>query len=303
MKTKKIAQSPSEPSSPKKNRPNPNDSNRKHSPVDFSKDRKHRKGADEATSDLRRKLLRLLEEKSKSFDVQRAILQRVDIKMEKDDNLSTTRVERLIKLGEPGLHLEQITVEVEKRYEAMFVGFNSLIDSLKNHITTILNEQKKEFFNSLLAEKTQNSSNFNTLITKLNEVVFLGHTEGRGLSHVKQSLEAFKLFFKFSDSFKEDFYGMISSKLVNFDLKNIQNDVAKFFSQILSQSLLPPTVFPTELIRFFEQVQEQSKTAQNFGQDCGNYLSISSKYPSSVQMNLKESTLDFDLHKSGSTLD
>lgn len=279
--------------SPAKSKQPTNDYIRKLSPVDTIKDKKFIKLTEEVSKTLRKKLVKLQEEKSKSISVQKTFLERVDLKLESDELLSETRISKLVSLGESGLHLEQITLEVEKRYENMIVGFSSFIDSLKVYINSILNDQKKEIFISILAEKSQNNTNFQTLLNKLGEVAISTPTENsRKNTH---TLEAFDMFFKFCDNFKEDFYGMISSKLVNCDFRKTQLEVSKYFSQMLSQSLLGPKQFPTELFRYFESVQEKSKNFSGVATNCGSYLNMTSKYPNSVQLLPLQREIDLNL--------
>jgi hypothetical protein len=249
---------------------------------------------------IKRQLTKIQQDKAKSISVQTTLLAKAGIKMDSTDFVMTNaHKDKVAKLEETGLALEMITLEVEKRYEAMFLNYNTLIDSLKSYISNILNEQKKDLFNSLLATKTQNANNFNTLWTKLYEAAFLSGTEARSSPQVVKTLEAFRLFVKFSEDFKEDFYSMISSKLANHDIKNIQLDVSRLFTQLFSQSLIPPKRFPTELITFFETIHDKSKTSQYLHKDVGPSIGMSMKYPNSVQLTQREDDLQVNLPYKG----
>ena len=66
-------------------------------------------------------------------------------------------------------------------------------------------------------------------------------------------IDAFKKLFKFSNEFPQEFFGMITSKVANVDLRIIKEESSKALLASLSQILSAPKAFPSELMRFFEQ--------------------------------------------------
>ena len=272
--------------------------NAKHSSQDneSSKLRKKRKEDEKDPNEVLKSRISLIQkEKAKSIKTQREILDKLGIKLEEpiEGKKREAHIERVLKMKENGLQLEKITLEVEKRYETMFSGFNSLIESLKTFIVELLNEQKKELFLNLVSEKEQNRLNFETLENKLFETVFLDNIKGKSVTYVQQSLEAFKNLFTFSEEFAEEFYGMVSSRLVSFDIQKMQDDVTKFFGQKLSQSLVAPKVFPTELIRFFEQsnAKDSLPDATGTGSECGNCIQAEVAFPHSLSISKPDKPL------------
>lgn len=226
-------------------------------------------------------------QKAKSMIVQKLVLDRLGIKLPTPENRSPGALISMVQnLGEYGLKLERMALEIEKRYEAMFTDLDYFIDSLKEFIVQQLDEHKYELLERLVAEKTQNKDNFDKLETQLFDLSAKQKQiiEGGYHPQVKHKLAAFRQFFDFSDEFAEEFYGMISSKMLTFNVANVQEQLSKQLGSVIFDGIKAPKAFPTELIRFFEQLQMKLPTMTPTEIDAGSVIYNKTNFPYSLRI-------------------
>jgi len=257
--------------------------------VDFRSDTKQVQ--DELSDYLRKQLVTIHKEKRESIRIQKSLLEKLGIEV-KEPELSEQRTKKLLKMKELGVRLEEVSLDLERRYESMFVGFNNLLENLKLHIVNILNDQKKEIFSTLATEKAQNVTNIHSLENRLHEAVYLSSLENKTFLANENCLTAFKQFFKFAKEFKTEFYDFITSGMAAYNQKDLHNDTSKYFSQQLAQSLVAPKAFPSELFRFFEQTA--SKPQGSSHPNSGSFVNAHCKFPSEMIVDL--STKSFPLN-------
>lgn len=189
-------------------------------------------------------------------------------------------------LGEYGLKLERMALEIERRYETMFTDLDYFIDSLKDFIINLLDEHKRELLERLVAEKIQNKDNFEKLETQLFDLSSKQQNIQVGGYHpqVKHKLAAFRSFFDFSDEFAEEFYGMVSSKMLTFNVASVQEQLSKQLGNIIFDGIKAPKAFPTELMRFFEQLQMKLPTMMPVNIEAGSVIHNRSAFPYSLRI-------------------
>lgn len=252
---------------------------------------------------LRDQLVSIQKAKLKSLMVQKNILESMSIPLKLPSLHSLEmKIDSLVKIKDYGLALEEIKLDVEKNYESIFTEFTKLVDALKKHMITLLDEQKKELFSKLLTEKSQNFSNFITFEAKVKELIAKKNETGTLSIHDQQTFDAFTNLFRFSKDFKQEFFNAITSRFKGFDLEQKKAELNKMVGNIVSQSLIAPKAFPTELIRFFEK--NESKRIQelySLNLDTGMYLSGRSAFPESLCMDLDPKPVDFEFRNSNNS--
>lgn len=242
----------------------------------------------------------------KSLQMQRELVMAAGLRFEVPGwEYFQARVKSISEMKEDGYQMESIRLELDRRYYNMFKTVDEFISSLKVYLSRTLDEQKKEIFNSLLTEVTQNSDNFNDLESKLKEIVRFQNVKERVYSKkLLPELEAFKKLFKFSEEFSQEFFGMISSKINYINLANIKSDLNKIISSTFSTLVAAPKVFPSELHRFFLQ----SYTKMNIFQvlkaptSTGMYTPALQPLPQSIMLNKYPKPFTFDFSKPPSQL-
>lgn len=241
-----------------------------------------------------KKLVKLCKDRQESIKAQRSVLEKLGIHM-KDIEFSDQRLKRLAKMKDLGVRLEEVSLDLDKRYEAMFVNFNNLMENLKTHVLHILNEQKKEIFSTLSNEKAQNIMNLHSLENRLSEAIYISSLESNRLAHKEVSLSAFKIFFRFSQEFKSEFLDMVTSRMAAYNQKDLLNETSKYFNQQLSQSLVAPKAFPSELFRFFEH--SASKPPISSHPMSGSFVNARSKFPSEMHVDLSPNSFPLNMQK------
>ena len=230
-------------------------------------------------------------QKTKSLLVQKLVLDRLGIKLPTVDNRSQGDLISLVQnLGEYGLKLERMALEIEKRYEAMFTDLDYFIDSLKEFVVQLLDDHKQELLERLVAEKIQNKDNFDKLENQLFDLASKQRQIQEGGYHpqVKHKLAAFRNFFDFSDEFAEEFYGMVSSKMLNFNVASVQDQLSKQLGSVIFDGIKAPKAFPTELMRFFEQLQMKIPSMTPSEIDAGSVIYNKANFPYSLRISPAE---------------
>jgi hypothetical protein len=236
---------------------------------------------------IRTVLKELQKQKSQSLAVQKSVLERLGIRLPAGDTRTYGDLISLVQnLGDYGLKLEKMSLEIEKRYETMFTDLDFFIDSLKEFITNQLDDHKSELLQRLVAEKTQNKDNFEKLEAQLFDLSSKQKRISEGGYHpqVKNKLAAFRGFFDFSEEFTEEFYAMISSKMLNFNVNNVKEQLSKTLGNVIFDGIKAPKAFPTELMRFFEQLQMKLPTMVPTNIDSGSVISNKIQFPYSLRI-------------------
>lgn len=237
--------------------------------------------------------MKIHKERIDSIKVQRSMLEKFGFVLPKPE-MNEVRINRLVNMGEWGVRIEEVALDLEKKYESLYISLYQQLDKLQVSILETLNEARKDLFSSLDNQKTQNLLNLRSLENRLHEVVYLASLPGKKFVKNQVSVCAFKQFFTFSKEFKEEFLDLIASKLSPLSsLKTLHSQVTKFISQQLSQTLTAPRAFPTELFRHIEQ--NEGETTSFGTRTTGQSVETMMEFPNEINFgDLKEFlALDF----------
>lgn len=203
---------------------------------------------------MKKQIIKLMKEKEYAINKQNRVLKKVSLHVNSDQG-GHDRVKRLVKMGDLGLRIEEITLGLERRYESMFCSFDAVVTELQTYLDSFLNNQKKEIFSSLVLEKNQNHSNFQALEARLFEVFEKG---GEKFYTNEKTFSAFTEMLEFTKVFRDDFYSLISSRLTPINLKELKSDLSRELLNKFNSMNIAPRAFPSELLRFFEQKDRTS---------------------------------------------
>lgn len=246
----------------------------------------------------------LNQQRIRSLRVQKKILEKSNLHLSHEFDLLLHRIEELVHLKEEGVQLETMMLKLEKKYENIFVRFDEIIENIKNETIELLNRQRRELFSSILSEKVQNQANFLDIQQKIKDKSPFNILIGGSSPSTTLFPKAFKCLKEFSMDFEEEFLNMISSRFTTPDLTMIKEELNSLYGDIVNKSLHPPTAFPTELIRFFQQKegQRQSRKEGNLKQDLEGCIQARMGYPDLFSIRANAQPMEFDF-KTGNSSD
>ncbi len=195
-----------------------------------------------------------------------------------------SRIIKLAKMKEMGIKMKELNLSLEKRYEGILVSFNEVAEALKKYIISLLDNTKKELFGAIILEKAQTLANLMSLENRLHEAVYLANLPNKNLPANELTLKAFNRLFQFARDFKDDFLGLVCSKLKIENLKDLQVEVSKALNQVMDQPLIAPQAFPSELFRYLEQDKSNNNATFYRNSDTGNYIASSLQPPSTMYL-------------------
>lgn len=177
-------------------------------------------------------------------------------------------------LGKLGVKVEDLRLNLERRYEFMLQEINSKIEALTKYFNSLLGEVKGEAFNYIIKEKDQNLNNIKENITD----VLIRLRTGRDVSGARTwdgknalALESsFTNFFDFFESFKEEYFNIVVSRCSQLKVENLKNQLLAFKNSYLENLYITPKGYTSELLRFFETQTHNSKTETKLNKKFGD---------------------------------
>lgn len=173
------------------------------------------------------------------------------------------RVNDLKNLGDYGIHLEELRVGIERRYEFMMNEVESKLKTIKDHFGKLIEEAVSEFSNNLNFHKTQNLGNLKDLEKELNATKNKEKKNPpKGIIFDIYTDESLDKFFSFMINFKEEFFALIMSKCVMRNVEEMNEVLVKFKNEYLVDLVQAPKKFPSELFSFFEKTVNEKTVPQ-----------------------------------------
>lgn len=220
--------------------------------------------------------------------------------MNLEEIFDNKRLDDLLQMGELGVDLESLRLEIENKYEEMLNILIKNVKTIKIYFLERLEEVQKDFKEKIMNEKQQNLSNIRELEQQLREchdTVKKNKDEGNqqmGMDENLRSLYAFSEMLSFMKDFKEESYSLILSKPVDLDLNFLKSELNKsFIDKYLNGLTTPPKAFPTELYRFFYNNQESDAFEEDI--TFGGAISLNGHYPSQITLNHHDKPFEIDM--------
>lgn len=185
-----------------------------------------------------------------------------------DAKLLNERMTDLANLGHYGVTIEELRLNIERRYELMMADVENKLKTIREYFMKLLDESVAEFSNNLLFHKTQNLANLKDLEKDLNSLKNKEKKKPpKGIVFDIYTDESLDNLFSFMNSFREEFFSLILSKCLLKNSEELREFLQKFKNQYLSNLVQGPKMFPSELFRYFENEVKRKNIPQsrNYG--------------------------------------
>ena len=139
------------------------------------------------------------------------------------------RTQDLANLSDYGIKLEELRINIERRYEMMLSDVEQRLKTIKDHFNKILEEALAEIQNTLVFHKTQNMANLKDLEKDLNSLKQKEKKKPpKGIVFDMYTDDSLDNLFEFMNGFKEEFFGMILSKCILKSADEMKEVIIRF---------------------------------------------------------------------------